>query len=269
MPLTTTELYDDLDATANLREAKASAERAYLIEGSSDEVAVIAEAEAEIPATYLGLPLVSVALDERIGNDKWRVIARYESTKVDVGGGGEKSSFSFDTGGGTQTLRESISVASKYPAGADDSQGTLHDDGEHVQGIEITVPVYRFTETHYLPVADVDAAYKATLASLTGKVNSDAFKGFTAGEVLFLGASGSRRDEEEWAITYSFAVSENKTGLSVGTGSHEITGIAKLGWQYLEVVYRQATVGTRRRNVPKAVYIHNVYETAAFSGLGI
>ena len=35
-----------------------------------------------------------------------------------------------------------------------------------VDGVNITVPVYNFSETHYIAAASVIAAYKATLFSL-------------------------------------------------------------------------------------------------------
>jgi len=61
-----------------------------------------------------------------------------------------------------------------------------------VEGVEIVVPVYNFSETHYLPDGQVTQGYKLTLFGLTGKVNNGSFRGFAAGEVLFLGASGSK-----------------------------------------------------------------------------
>jgi len=63
--------------------------------------------------------------------------------------------------------------------------------------VDITVPVYSFSETHYNSLAFVTESYKQTLFGLTGKVNNAAFKGFAAGEVLFLGASGSKRGDED------------------------------------------------------------------------
>ncbi len=56
-------------------------------------------------------------------------------------------------------------------------------------------------------------AYKSTLFFLTACVNSDGFKGFAPGEVLFLGASGTQRGQEDWEITFKFAASPNATGL--------------------------------------------------------
>ena len=67
--------------------------------------------------------------------------------------------------------------------------------GENVEGVDIAIPVYNFSETHYKSAASVSTSYRLALFRVTGTVNSSSFRGFAAGEVLFLGASGSRRGE--------------------------------------------------------------------------
>jgi hypothetical protein len=84
----------------------------------------------------------------------------------------------------------------------------------HDEGFDIIVPTCNFSETHYIAVASVTKAYKATLVSLTGKVNNAKFRGFAAGEVLFLGASGSQRGDD-WEITFKFSANSNVKGLKV------------------------------------------------------
>ena len=235
---------------------------------------MIAEADASIPKTFLGvLPLQSITLEEHITDDTWKVLAHYESLGIDTAAGGEESSFSFDTGGGRHRLTQSLGTTSYAPPAVPpdpaltppDMGGAIGYDGEHIQGVDITVPVYNFTETHYLPVATVTTGYKTTLADLTGTVNDGAFRGFPAGEVLFLGASGSRRNEEKWAITFRFARQKNVTGLTVGT----IVAIDKLGWQYLWVRYKDDVKDDRKVRIPAFVYVEDVYESASFGGLGI
>ena len=49
------------------------------------------------------------------------------------------------------------------------------------------MPVYNFSETHYIAAENVTQAYKATLFALTGRINAAPFRGFAAGEVLFSG----------------------------------------------------------------------------------
>ncbi|NJL31873.1 MAG: hypothetical protein HC898_09710 [Phycisphaerales bacterium] len=139
-----------------------------------------------------------------------------------------------------------------------------------VEGVDITVPVYQFSETHYLPASQVTQSYKAALFQLTGKVNSDSFRGLAAGECLFLGASGSRRGtgpDDDWEITFRFAGSPNRTNLTLGS----ITGIDKKGWEYLWVRYADAedTASKTLVKQPVAVYIEKVYQEASFSGLEI
>lgn len=92
-------------------------------------------------------------------------------------------------------------------------------------GIDIAVPVYNFTETHYINNALVTENYKLALFQLTGRVNNAEFKSFAMGELLFLGASGSRRGKSDWEITFRFAASPNVANLTLG----EMTGIQKEG----------------------------------------
>ena len=134
-----------------------------------------------------------------------------------------------------------------------------------MEGTDVTIPVYSFTETHYIPIALVTGAYKATLFGLTGRTNNAGFKGFAIGEVLFLGASGSQRGEDDWEITFRFAASPNVTGLTIG----DINGIDKKGWEYIWVRYADAEDQKVLVKQPIAVYVEKVYEEGNFAGLGI
>jgi hypothetical protein len=98
-------------------------------------------------------------------------------------------------------------------------------------------------------------------------VNNAAFKGFAAGEVLFLGASGSKRGEEDWEITFRFAASPNRANFQVGP----ITVASKKGWKYLWVRYADAEDATAKVLVKRSVaaYVEKVYPEGNFAGLGI
>ena len=197
----------------------------------------------------------------------WYGSALYQQINYSIPATGE-SLFSFETSGGSQHITQSLETIAKYPAGADDTFGAIGDTGDHVEGVDVTVPVYNFSETHYIAFDTVNQAYRLTLFGLTGKVNTDAFRGFAAGEVLFLGAHGSQRGSEDWEVTFHFAASPNKTSLSIGSGDHEITGIAKNGWEYMWVRYKPAAGTARSHSVPEAVYIERVYDEAKFTGEG-
>ena len=177
-----------------------------------------------------------------------------------------ESSYQFETGGGTKHVSYALATA-KYPATAPDMANAVNFDGKQINGVDVQAPVFNFSETHVLPAANVTGAYKLALFNATGKVNSGSFKGFAQGEVLFLGASGSKRGDDDWEISFRFAASPNATGLTVAG----ITGIAKKGWEYLWVNWCKEVDGATNALKPKAqgVYVQQVYELANFSTLGI
>ena len=231
----------------------------YVITGTNDDLEVRATIEGNVPDTYADLPIQDYDF-RPLGNGIWEVSVHYGLKKQT-----NQSSFSFDTGGGTAHITNSILTVGRYPANAPDCQGAIGISGDSVEGVDITVPVYNFSETHYLPTAYIDGAYKATLFALTGKVNAATFKGFAAGEVLFLGASGSQRGHDDWEISYKFAASPNMIGLSVGS----LTGITKGGWHHLWVLYSSVVDQYTLIKRPVAAYVEQVYWPGDFSLLGI
>lgn len=244
-------------------EQKSYVERVYTATGSNDDSAIHAAVAGMLPATYLGLPLASYRISP-IGNGNWDVAARYDSREPLE----SSSSYTFDTGGGTQHITQSLQTVQAKAAGggtAPDFQQAISVTTDSVEGVDITVPIYTFTETHMIFDSLVTQAYKLTLFNLTGRTNNAAFKGFAAGEVLFLGASGSKRGNTLWEITFRFAASPNVSGLTLGS----ITGINKKGWEYLWVRYADAEDQKVLVKQPIAAYVERVYESGNFAGLGI
>ena len=244
------------DSTVDLR---------YIIRGTDDDATANSALLAASPVLYGGLIRQS-AHTERIAEDAWEGSVRYGQLEPPETC---DSSFSFDTGGGSQHVTQSLATVGAYSASGPppNFHGAIGATRDSVEGVDITVPVYNFTETHYIATPLVTAAYKATLFYLTGTVNNAPFRGFAAGEVLFMGASGSKRGQDDWEITYRFAASPNVTGLVVGA----ITGINKRGWEYLWVRYEDAedTAAKALVKQPRAVYVEQVYLYGNFAGLGI
>ena len=252
-------------------------ELVFDIQGAADDVAAQAIINATAPNTYLGFFLDSVNADPIDGNGIWKGYARYTKLQLD-------NEYTFDTGGGTQRITQSLGTIAKYaPSGetAPDFMGAIGVSQDRVEGVDITVPQYQFTETHYFTQTDVTSAYKYAIFQLTGKMNNAPFRNFAAGEVLFLGAAGSVRSDENWSITFRFACSPNATGLSIGGTIPEdyyydeedvsISGIDKIGWDYMWVRYEDfeddaAFVLVKQ---PTAVYIERVYHPGDFSTLNI
>ncbi|MCL2645587.1 MAG: hypothetical protein FWD61_01115 [Phycisphaerales bacterium] len=248
----------------------ASVELAFVVAGTDDDLAAKQSLRAATPVWYDGLVRQSLNI-EPVGPLLWDGKVRYGRMEQQPETG--ESTFTFDTGGGTQHITQSIQTVGRYPNSAPDFGGAIGVTHESVEGVDITIPVYQFSETHYLPAAVVTAPYRGQLFYLTGKINSASFRGCAAGECLFLGASGSQRTkgqsvyDGDWEISFKFAASPNATGLRVGT----ISGISKRGWDYMWVRYQDAEDEDSKELIkkPVAVYIESVYESANFAGLGI
>lgn len=263
MPIT---VYEKWESRQSVEGESPAVDLIYIVRGTDDDLAAKSALLDASPVLYDGLVRQSLSI-ERVAEDIWEGTVRYGLLQPPQTG---DSTYQFDTGGGTQHITQSIQTVGRYaPAGkmAPDFRGAIGVTHDSVEGVDITIPVYSFSETHYIAADQVTGAYKATLFALTGKVNNASFRGFAAGEVLFLGASGSKRGEEDWEITFRFAASPNATGLTVG----EITGIAKKGWEYLWVRYADdvdddAKVLVKR---PIAVYVEQVYQYGDFSQLEI
>ncbi len=221
MPVEVVEKFESRQVTTG---QNPSVELRYVIRGTNDDVEARAALLAGSPATYdpwgtgwFFLPRDTVTI-QPVGDELWEGIVRYGPVPQT-----EQSVFSFDTGGGTRHITHSLVSVARYALPsktAPDFNGAIGVTNDSVEGVDITVPVYHFSETHYLPNETVTPAYRVTLFQLTGRVNSAPFKGFAAGEVLFLGAAGSEHGSGDWEITYRFAASPNVSNLTIG----DITG---------------------------------------------
>jgi hypothetical protein len=245
-----------------------SAELTYIVRGTTSDGDARTALLADSPTSHDGLVRDDAEVEE-IANGSWLGVVRYVASaqaEPEVG----ESSFSFETRGGTQHITQSLATIASYaPAGetAPDFKGAIGVQSDGIEGVDITVPVFTFSETHHLAPGSVDNAYKSTLFSLTGKTNNAPFKGLDTGEGLFLGAAGTRRGNNPWEISFAFAGSPNVTGLTVG----EITDIAKKGFEYLWIRYQEAEDATAKMLVakPVAAYVEKVYREGDFSQLGI
>ena len=270
------EAYEERDETIDAKGNVIEVEIPYLVFNADDESKALSAVRANHKAVS-GRALESVETVERINDTTWKVKAVYEEDDDGEGGddsGGDDedtSVFAFDTGGGTKHINQSLKTDGRYPNTAPDFAGAIEVDNEgNVNGVDVTMPVLNFTETHTLNGSRVTTSYKKTLAALTGTVNKSGFRGFSAGEVLFLGASGTKKSKKTsapWEITYRFAVSPNQAGLQVG----DIKVTRKYGWDYLWVRYadKVAEGGKNVVKKPVGVYVEMVYPEGDFGNLGI
>jgi hypothetical protein len=234
----------------------------YIVIGTAEQAEVLAALLGEAPSTIDNIRRMEVRA-EPLGDGIWSCTVPYESAK--------QSQYTFETGGATAHITQSLQTVARYAASgstAPDFYGAIGVNGDSIDGTDVTVPTFNFTEIYSLPAATVTGSYKLALFNCTGKVNSGAFRGFAAGEVLFLGASGAKTGVDDWEISFKFAASPNVTNLSIGG---EITVSSKKGWDYLWVRFADAEDSTAKALVkrPVAAYVERVYESADFSTMGL
>ena len=271
------EAYSERDQKVNAKGQVTEVEIPYFVFGAKDEDEALSAARPKAAAhTVEGMVLDAVEVMERVNGDTWKVKAIYANednggNDDDGDGDEETSSFAFDTGGGSMHRNQSLKTVSRIPNDAPDFSGAIEVDNEgNVNGVDVTMPVLNFTETHTMAGSRVSTAYRKAVAALTGSVNKSSFRGFAAGEVLFLGASGTKRSKKAsapWEITFRFAVSPNQTGLEVG----KLKIPSKKGWEYLWVRYADK-VAENKKNVikePVAAYVEQVYPEGDFGNLGL
>ena len=151
------------------------------------------------------------------------------------------------------------SDAGSYGTSPPNMKGAIGVDAQlNVAGVEVPVPTFKWTETHYVLDSFVTTSQVAAwYAVAANPISKYTFRSFAAYEALFLGVSGSIRHRGgDWELNFSFAASPNMTSLTVGS----ITGISKKGWQYLwpRVVPYQSAPGDPIIPKIQHVYVDDV-----------
>lgn len=203
----------------------------------------------------------------QVSNGHWEGSVTYGRTQPT-----NNNVYAFDTTGGTEHVTQSLQTMQQVVAPdlwsvAPDFKGAIGVTPDGVEGVDIVVPVFKFTRTHYLPASWVTAAYQNTIYKLTGAVNDKNYLGYKSGELRFDGATGSIRVGGDWEIQFKFAASPNKTDLTVG----DITGINKEGWDKLWIRYVDQVDDTAKALVkrPAIAVVDRVYPRADFDDLGL
>jgi hypothetical protein len=272
---------DSRQATIVRRGKKAASTmtKSYKLFGTANDVEVHAAVNQQISTVGYGWQYPGVADAQLwaesysiafLGDNAWQVTINYEKTGAEPDSSDPmKRARSFDTTGGTQHLTQAH-AESRFGNSAPDQKKAIGVDSNGVNGVDVVVPQLQWQESYDVPNAYVTATYVRGLAGVTGTTNSAAFRGFEAGEVLFVGCSGSQEWDDQkgkgpWSLSFRFVASKNVTGETVG----DITGVSKKGHEYLWVRYEDAVDSNVLLKKPKAVYVNKVYKDSDFSLLGI
>jgi hypothetical protein len=247
----------------------------FQLAGVVDDVLARAYAAAASPLLWDNLYRQDIRLESQ-GWAHWAIEVPYGPRETKQPEAGE-CRFSFDTGGGTARITQAKEHIASYkhpelaaPPNHKGAIGVTSDGAaKTVEGCDITVPAFKWTEEWTLPSTTITWTYSQILKALTGRTNDDEFRNFGKGQVLCVGAQGrqSTKDPTIADLTLNFLQSDDFAGLTMG----DIEGIVKQGWHYLWVEYwsKEDPASNLLVKVPKAVHVERVYDEGDFELFGV
>lgn len=239
----------------------------YWVEGALDDIDALQAVDAVAPVTYDGLTKDNFRYTEQRWPDLWEVEVSYsKKTKQPPDTGAVEYAFEIGVSGQKIYTAYSDSKSTDPAYSAIDYQKAINVDRDgNVQGVDVQIPVSTFSVSYYPTAAIVTSGYQKTVRDLVGKVNDATFYSHAAGEVLFTGCSGRARNVTDWELTFSFAVSPNRTNVLIGS----VPAFNIQGWQVLWVTYEQQVAAGKFVPKPIQANIATVYESGDFTVLGI
>ena len=252
-----------------------SVEIRYIVFEAADEDTALTAVLGVAAKELNDLPLDSIEIDERCGDQTFKINALYKTEDISSSGGGddddddEDPTISFDCGGGSKHLLYSLAqkkvFGDKDPGGAIGWNGKTGDDCE-ITGVDIPTAQLRETYTVQMRVSKLSTSYKKKVAALVGKVNSGTFKGWSAGEVMFLGMSYSTpaKKAKKVTVTFNFAIQPNESKVKVGGKS-----VSKKGFEYVWAISKTVANNGTPKMQGEGIYVDQVCEYASFSSLGL
>lgn len=152
-----------------------------------------------------------------------------------------------------------------YPA-TEDVGGLVGADGDNIDGVDVFVPKGTYMETHERTTMPL--AYRNIILQLGGTVNAIAFRGWAAGEVLFLGAVARKQGHGLWKVNYKFSVELNSVqSIELYDGSVET--VPKMGWDYMWMRKIKEVSGGEVKYGVKSVHVAAVYPFGNFNLLSL
>ena len=244
------------------------------------DVVMACRSSPSVPKTYLGLLLHKLTVVERISAKRWKVNAEYKGTadgsvrRNDDNSGEREEKVSIEFGVSTATRTVSLCRVRSY--GDMPEYGGLIDvqesgDGTlEPRGISVYVPTGTMPITHYFKKSQCTTKLRHKIAYRRCRYNSDSFRSFAHGELLFVGETVNYADGDPYVeVQFKFLISENSDDIEVGN----MTGISKRGWHGLWCKYRKdvKTVNGKKYQViePQGVAIEKIYKAADFTEMGL
>ena len=253
----------------------------YVVSGTCDQDAALTALAAATPEESGDLVRQTWRV-EPVGDSStyWIGTVEYGEPQATSYKTDEDGSFEFDAAraGAIHMYQALEHVADYAPPGktAPNHKGAINvvrdASGLRVEGLDLALPAdaLAFAVTRYQSSINLSTLYALTRCMNASEmsVNLEEISGtFAPRELLFCGASGSRRGRGDWAVRYAFRASPSAADMTIG----QITGIAKAGMDYLWVEYADEADDEAKAlvKVPVAVHVERVWRTGNLSALGI
>lgn len=256
----------------------------YIVEGTEDDITACTSAYEFAPDEFSEIPKKSASVAERLTDTAWKIEVNYgsesKSSSGDSGDESDEATMNFDCSAGTKHMTQAIEQTCVY-AGSGESKDSTDEasavpigwngkDGSESEaaGVDVSIGELRETYTKTMSKSKVTGtSWKRKVAELVGKVNSGSFKGWSAGEVMFLGCSYSApsKGSKKVAVSFHFAIRLNE---SKATVAGQNVGSVK-GFEYLWALTDDEVKDGERKRKVKKIYKAVVCETDGFGGLGI
>ena len=264
------EAYEERHLVMNQAGNYTRVELVYVVSGVSTEYEAIEKTREAVPSYRNSLPLSSLEICEMLSTTHYKVRAVYQKNAFfpDNDSQTEESVVSFNCGAGKIHLTHSRNQTRIY--GNTDAGGMIGWNGKfgsesEIEGVDVPYPQLRESYTKKIRLSGITAQYKRNLAALVGCVNQSAWKGWQAGEVMFLGwhYEAPIKGAETVVATYHFSIRLNEVIQISGSTC------TKNGHDYLWTLNKTAVDGSQLKLVPDSIYLERVANYADFSVLGL
>lgn len=254
--------------------------RLYIVVGSSDLAAVKAHVFAETPV-LIGSLRRGVPSFNTVRPGVWKVSIDWGPISGDTQRIQPETTDFFTSGSIravdvtlTQAIEHIGSYGNSGPVSTPFAGAINVDDQGVAQGVSIATGMQQFEERGYKPAAEVDAAWVRLVGRNAFKVNSDVFRTFQPGELLYMGSTWSyRADKDDYEVVSTFAIAENQGEFTInedGGAGETISVPEKQGHDLLWVQYRDIPDESGRIvKVPDVAHVERVYRRVNLNSLGL
>lgn len=233
-----------------------------------------------LPSTHIPATGVALYLDTftsvPVGGGVWDVSAKYSLAKrenIESQIGGPRYSYSGSVKAETvlRALKETR-YSRTSGAAAVDMKKNINWTQEGIEGVSLEFPFSTFKLTRTHPANTFTVPVLRDLRKIQKHVNSDTWKSWSPGEILFDSFEITRTDDGKEEVVSNWTYSPNFTDINAADADGEkpfpeFGVIPKKGHEYLWVdwIEESDSATGKKTKKPLGIYVNKVYKTASFT----